>query len=485
MATYSLIQNGESGLNVRTTLNSLLSDINNGVYIGPTGPAGPQGEQGIQGEVGPTGATGPQGEQGVKGDTGATGEQGPIGATGPAGANGADGTFLGKLYAGQVNGFTIPEGGDTYEKLVTLPVPFEDEYYSVSVIGNAPRAWSIDSIAPNGFVVKSNSSTPVEGGVQWIATEWTIKPSNYLIGTTFLSGQPNVYKVKPGLEIINIYEYGENINDIKTDIDNNVYLATRDYNVVKLDKNLNFIGSFSPQGTTFFDGSRAISIDSDGNILLVGAAANNVDVRLYNKNFSVIWGKTIFNAAGSTNAFIIENPSYFNGNLYFASTIASTFNSLRAWSIDGTQFLSIGGFAWSGLFLDNNFLYVGTTSGQIRIYQLTSGGGFSLLLSISHGAVPNSIHLDKDGNIWVTGPRTNSGIAGVFATTVKYGGSGQPSFGSVLLTLDETDTGNDLHITKDDYVLVGLESGLFNRYDLNGNLIEAAIFRAVRAVYSF
>jgi hypothetical protein len=473
MATYSLIQNGESGLNVRTTLNSLLDDINNGVYIGPEGPMGATGATGPQG---PQGEVGPQGEQGIQGITG---------ATGPAGANGADGTFLGKLYAGQVTGssFTIPEGGETYEKFVELPVPFEDEYYSVSVMGSVPRTWSIDDIAPNGFVVKSNSSTPVEGVVQWISSEWTIKPANYLIGTTYVIGEPNVYKSKPGVGIINNYEYGQNINDIKTDVDNNVYVATRDYSVVKLDKNLNFISSFSPQSSTFFDGARSIGIDSDGNILLAGAAANNVDVRLYNKNFSLLWGRTIFGGAGSTNTFVVENPTYFSGNLYFASSNASTFNSLRAWDLNGNQFLSIGGFAWSGLFLDNNYLYVGTTSGLIRIYQITSGGGFSLLLSISHGSVPNSIHLDKDGNIWVTGPLTDYG--GVLATTVKYGALGTAGVGTVLLTLNEgEDTGNDLHITKDDYVLVGSQNGLFNRYDLSGNLIESFVFNPVRAVYS-
>ena len=52
MSTYSLIQNGDPGLEVRNTINALLQDINDGVYIGPTGPAG---EQGPQGEVGPTG----------------------------------------------------------------------------------------------------------------------------------------------------------------------------------------------------------------------------------------------------------------------------------------------------------------------------------------------------------------------------------------------------------------------------------------------
>jgi len=32
MATYSLINNGDTGLTVRTTLNSLLTDVNNGDY---------------------------------------------------------------------------------------------------------------------------------------------------------------------------------------------------------------------------------------------------------------------------------------------------------------------------------------------------------------------------------------------------------------------------------------------------------------------
>jgi hypothetical protein len=88
MATYSLIQNGDTGFSVRTTLNSLLTSVNEGELLGPTGATGPAGPQGETGEIGPTGATGPQGEIGPQG---ATGPEGPIGATGPQGATGPEG----------------------------------------------------------------------------------------------------------------------------------------------------------------------------------------------------------------------------------------------------------------------------------------------------------------------------------------------------------------------------------------------------------
>jgi hypothetical protein len=213
MATYSLIQNGESGLNVRTTLNSLLDDINNGVYIGPTGPTGPEGPIGETGETGETGATGPQGEQGIQGEAGATGPQGeigpegPIGATGPQGEQGIQGEVgpIGPEGAtgpqGEVGpigpqGATGPQGiqgeqgpiGPTGPSLpiksgvvsgslftganvltteITFNSAYSDTNYSVSVIGELPRTWSIEDKSTTGFIINSNSSTSFTQSVYW------------------------------------------------------------------------------------------------------------------------------------------------------------------------------------------------------------------------------------------------------------------------------------------------------------------------------
>jgi hypothetical protein len=69
--SYTLIQNGDSGGSVRTTINDLLTDINNGVYIGPTGPAGTNGTSGSSGSSGQTGAAGTSGSSGSSGQSGA------------------------------------------------------------------------------------------------------------------------------------------------------------------------------------------------------------------------------------------------------------------------------------------------------------------------------------------------------------------------------------------------------------------------------
>lgn len=53
-ATYSLINNGDSGLTVRNTLNGVLTDVNNGDFVGATGPQGVVGATGPQGPIGAT-----------------------------------------------------------------------------------------------------------------------------------------------------------------------------------------------------------------------------------------------------------------------------------------------------------------------------------------------------------------------------------------------------------------------------------------------
>lgn len=52
MATYSLIQNGESGLSVRTTLNEIITDLNAGGGSGTSGTSGGVGTSGTSGVSG-------------------------------------------------------------------------------------------------------------------------------------------------------------------------------------------------------------------------------------------------------------------------------------------------------------------------------------------------------------------------------------------------------------------------------------------------
>lgn len=92
MPTYSLINNGDSGLSVRTTLNDLLGDINNGVYIGPTGADGTSGVSGTSGTSGTSGVNGSSGASGTNGTSGTSGVNGTSGTSGNSGTSGTAGT---------------------------------------------------------------------------------------------------------------------------------------------------------------------------------------------------------------------------------------------------------------------------------------------------------------------------------------------------------------------------------------------------------
>jgi hypothetical protein len=85
MSTYSLINNGDTGLSVRATLNSLLTDINNGVGLGSSGTSGVAGSSGTSGA---NGSSGTSGTDGINGSSGTSG----IGINGSSGTSGADGT---------------------------------------------------------------------------------------------------------------------------------------------------------------------------------------------------------------------------------------------------------------------------------------------------------------------------------------------------------------------------------------------------------
>ena len=497
MSTYSLIQNGESGLSVRNTLNSLLQDINDGVYIGPTGPAGEPGPQGIEGPIGPTG---PQGEIGLTGATGPAGADGPIGPTGPAGADGAtgatgpagpqgpkgeDGTFLGKLYAGQVSGsnFNIPEGGDTYEAFVELPVPFEDEYYSVSVIGNAPRAWSIDDIAPNGFVVKSNSSTPVEGGVQWIASEWTIKPPFFYVSGLRINDitTRKYLDTMDGPVLLQTIDYGVNVNGSDLDENGDLYVCGSLFNNIawkSYDKNGNlitaainpsgnssytdikvyknniyasgggpffeqrFVVSFDKQGNNLwsFDHGRSvnrIAVDKDENVYAIGlgiSGNNNLTFRKFDKNGTLLLSSKI----ALTN--IQQGISVDDlGNVYTCGSRTTSGSPVNARGThhksDGTQ----EGIIWNldhgaSVFaievdLDYNVYIGGLRTNDVTTRKYNSSG--TLLWSVDHGAPVYYIVVDKDGNVYTTGDR-NDNIGGEFATTRKY-----DTNGNLLWSIDD------------------------------------------------
>lgn len=87
--TRQAINNGDTGLAVRTALNANFVELY--AMPGVPGDTGPQGPAGVDGATGPQGATGAQGATGPKGDTG---DAGPTGSTGPQGATGPAGPSL-------------------------------------------------------------------------------------------------------------------------------------------------------------------------------------------------------------------------------------------------------------------------------------------------------------------------------------------------------------------------------------------------------
>jgi hypothetical protein len=158
---------------------------------GPIGPTGPQGDIGPAGPTGatgadsiipgPTGATGPQGDQGIQGPTGATGPQGDIGLTGPTGATGpqgdqgiqgvtgATGPSI-KLKSGSVlaNSFS----GTPLTSDVTFSSAYANTDYSISIIGEDVRTWSVSSKTTSGFTINSNSSEALSGLTYWTTIEY-------------------------------------------------------------------------------------------------------------------------------------------------------------------------------------------------------------------------------------------------------------------------------------------------------------------------
>jgi hypothetical protein len=106
---YTLINNGDSGFSVRTTLNEIIADANSGAFQGVQGIQGTTGAQGTQGTQGTQGAIGTQGTQGTQGNQGTTGETGAQGVQGTQGAIGTQGT-IGETGAQGTQGVQGTEG---------------------------------------------------------------------------------------------------------------------------------------------------------------------------------------------------------------------------------------------------------------------------------------------------------------------------------------------------------------------------------------
>jgi hypothetical protein len=117
--TYPLINNGDSGLTVRTTLNDLLQDANDGVLNGSSGSSGVSGSSGTSGVSGSSGTSGVSGSSGTSGVDGSSGTSGVDGSSGTSGVDGSSGTSgvdgsSGTSGVNGATGATGPGGGLEY-----------------------------------------------------------------------------------------------------------------------------------------------------------------------------------------------------------------------------------------------------------------------------------------------------------------------------------------------------------------------------------
>lgn len=61
--------------------------------------------------------------------------------------------------------------GNPKKRTITFSTPFADADYSVSIVGNVSRAWSIETELAGSFVVNANANTVLTGNVYWVATK--------------------------------------------------------------------------------------------------------------------------------------------------------------------------------------------------------------------------------------------------------------------------------------------------------------------------
>ncbi len=102
--------------------------------------------------------TGYQGPQGLTGAMGIQGIQGPQGATGPVSLSAKSNSVTGASFS-----------GSPLQYQVNFVTSFSDANYSVSVIGEDIRTWSIASKLAGSFIINSNSNITLVNPVLWSA----------------------------------------------------------------------------------------------------------------------------------------------------------------------------------------------------------------------------------------------------------------------------------------------------------------------------
>jgi hypothetical protein len=74
---------------------------------------------------------------------------------------------MAKEQNGTING--IEFNGNPQNHEVSLSMPYDDANYTISVMGDDSRVWSIAQKTTSSFIISSNSNVPLNGNVYWTA----------------------------------------------------------------------------------------------------------------------------------------------------------------------------------------------------------------------------------------------------------------------------------------------------------------------------
>lgn len=79
--------------------------------------------------------------------------------------------------------------GNPKKTTITFGTAFVDANYSISIVGNDARKWSIESITSGGFIINANANAALTGNVYWVAKKHVTDMSGVVAAGSF-SGNP-------------------------------------------------------------------------------------------------------------------------------------------------------------------------------------------------------------------------------------------------------------------------------------------------------
>jgi len=240
--SLNIVNNGDSGLVARQKINAVITSINSGGLTGPSGPIGP---------TGPVGATG------------------PIGPAGATGLNGATGSFDGDILlyqTGSVSGSLFSETPLIYNVLFNGSFTAS---YNVSIDNDIdPRIWTITNKTISGFTINSNSSTIINGNVNWTA----IETGNSTLGAfgSSISGSASCLIINSGgsytltTNNLSIFVNCPVYQNINLTLPNASSMIGELITIIKTDNNYeNYIEIYG----TFINGGTSYSLNSFGQVV--------------------------------------------------------------------------------------------------------------------------------------------------------------------------------------------------------------------------